>query len=80
MHEGYMFDEIRELTGKRKSCPQSGCIRAKDGSMLTDRNDILIRWAEHIIEMFEDSRKDKPVKNIKQWKAQRFERKKFELQ
>ena len=40
-----MHDEIRELTGKRKSCPQNGCIRTNDGSMLTDRNEILDRWA-----------------------------------
>ena len=55
-----MHDEIRELTGKRKSSPQGRCIRAVDGSMLTDRNDILNRWAECIKELFEDDREDKP--------------------
>ena len=58
-----MHDEIRELTGKRKSCLKSGCIRAKDGSMLTDRNEILDRWAEYIEDLFEDNREDKPEIN-----------------
>ena len=55
-----MHDEIRELSGKRKSSPQGRCIRAVDGSMLTDRNDILNRWAEYIEELFQDDREDKP--------------------
>ena len=29
-----MHDEIRELTGKRKSIPQGRCIRAVDGSQI----------------------------------------------
>ena len=49
-----MHDEIIELTGNRKSNPQGRCIRAVDGSMLTDRN------TEYIEELFEDDREDKP--------------------
>ena len=30
-----MHDEIRELTGKRKLCPQGRGIRSVDGSVLT---------------------------------------------
>ena len=58
-----MHDEIRKLTGKRKSCPQNGCIRAEDGSMLTDRIEILNRWAEYLEDLFEDNREGKPEKN-----------------
>ena len=54
-----MHDEIRELTGKRKSSPQGRCIRAVDGSMLTHRNGILHGWAEYIEELLEENREDK---------------------
>jgi len=38
-----IYEEINEISGKRKSCPQSGCIKAKDGRMLIDRTDVLNR-------------------------------------
>ena len=36
-----MHDEIRKLSGKRKSSPQGRCIRVVDGSTPTDSNEIL---------------------------------------
>ena len=53
-----MYEEINEISGKRKSCPQSGCMKAKDGRMLIDRTDVLNRWAEYIEELFEEDREE----------------------
>lgn len=55
-----MHQEIKEIVG-RKVCVSSGCIRAKDGSILLEKEDIMSRWTEYIGELFEDERGGRPV-------------------
>ena len=55
-----MCQEIKEITGK-KGCVSNGCIKAKDGSMILEKVNILDRWKEYIEDLFEDDRGEKPV-------------------
>lgn len=54
--------KIKELYGKTGSS-SSGCLKAKDGTIITNRDDILKRWGEYIGELFEDNRGEKPEIN-----------------
>ena len=60
-----MHKRIQDLTGA-KTCSSSGCIRSKDGTIITEKDDILERWTEYIEELFRDNRGGKPEirKNI----------------
>ena len=60
-----MHKKIRELTN-RNQCSNSGCIKAKDGSVLLEKEEILERWSEYIEELFDDNRTALPElrKNI----------------
>ena len=60
-----MHKRIKDLTGA-KTCSSSGCIRSKDGTIITEKDDILERWTEYIEELFRDNRGGKPEirKNI----------------
>ena len=56
-------NQIKLLTSK-KTCSSSGCIQATDGTLLTDKTQILERWGEYIQELFHDNRGPKPpIKN-----------------
>ena len=55
-----MHEKIKEATGK-SFCTRSGCIKAKDGSIIMERERILDRWSEYIKDLFEDERGNKPV-------------------
>ena len=50
---------IRRITGKT-ACSASGCLKAKDGTILMEKDAILARWSEYIQDLFEDERGDKP--------------------
>ena len=52
--------KVKELTGK-SCCSSTGCLKAKDGTILMSKEDILKRWEEYIGELFEDSRGEKPA-------------------
>ena len=60
-----MHKRIKDLTGA-KTCSSSGCICSKDGTIITEKDDILERWTEYIEELFRDNRGGKPEirKNI----------------
>ena len=60
-----MHKRIKDLIGA-KTCSSSGCIRSKDGTIITEKDDILERWTEYIEELFRDNRGGKPEirKNI----------------
>ena len=60
-----MHKRIKDMTGA-KTCSSSGCIRSKDGTIITEKDDILERWTEYIEELFRDNRGGKPEirKNI----------------
>ena len=55
-----MYKNIRRLTGK-KICHTSGCIKAKDGSIMVEIEEQKERWREYIEELFMDERGDKPA-------------------
>ena len=55
-----MYDRIKVLSG-RNSQTCSGCIRAKDGRIFVDDEDIMKRWTEFIAELFEDDRRERPI-------------------
>ena len=60
-----MHKRIKDLTGA-KTWSSSGFIRSKDGTIITEKDDILERWTEYIEELFRDNRGGKPEirKNI----------------
>ena len=55
-----MFKRIKEVVGRR-ACSSSGCIKAKDGTIIMDKDKMLERWSEYIGELFEDNRQGRPV-------------------
>ena len=57
-----MFKQIKEVIGRRV-CSSSRCIKAKDGTVIMDKDKILERWSEYIGELFEDKRQGRPVIN-----------------
>ena len=44
------------MSGRKLGCSGSGCIKAKNGTMLVEKNDIENRWIEYIRELFRDTR------------------------
>ena len=54
-----MYKRIKDSVGSR-TCSSSGCIRAKDGITIMEKEKILERWSQYIEELFEDDRKGKP--------------------
>ncbi|GFR82666.1 hypothetical protein ElyMa_000632200 [Elysia marginata] len=38
-------------------CSSTGCLKAKNGNIILERDKILERWAEYIHELFDDNRK-----------------------
>ena len=53
--------------GKKNVCKSSRCLKAKDGTMILEKEEILKRWEEYIKELFEDNRGNLPEikKNMK---------------
>jgi hypothetical protein len=56
----YAHQKINEITGKSR-CTSSGCIKAKNRTILLEKSDILNRWSEYIEELFDDSMMPKPI-------------------
>ena len=55
-----MYERIKALSGRNtRTC--SACIKAKDGQILVDDEDIMKRWSEYIAELFEDDRGERPI-------------------
>ena len=55
-----LHKKVSTLIGK-KTCTSSGCIKAKDGSLLMEKEELTERWAEYIEELFMDERGEKPI-------------------
>ena len=55
-----MHQKIRELSGK-KSSARTSCLRANDGNILMEKEDILHRWSEYIEELYQDNRGPPPT-------------------
>ena len=56
----YMHSKIKDIKGT-KGCTASNCIKAKDGNLLMEREDVLNRWSEYIEDLFQDDRGEKPM-------------------
>ncbi|XP_042883267.1 uncharacterized protein LOC122260182 [Penaeus japonicus] len=54
-----MHKHIKDLIGT-KSCSSSGCLIAKDGTVIMEKEEILERWTEYIEDLFHDDRGEKP--------------------
>ena len=63
-HKSYAQEN--KILDRSKTCSSSGCIRSKDGTIITEKEDILERWTDYIEELFRDNRGGKPEvgKNI----------------
>ena len=58
-----MYSRIKDVC-KRKTCSTSGCIKSKEGQIITDKDKIIERWAEYIGELYDDDRpQEKPIIN-----------------
>ena len=51
-----VYKRINEITGRKSGCIGSGCIKAKDETMLVEKDTILNRWTEYVEELFHDVR------------------------
>ena len=49
-----MNQKIKEVTGK-KATAKTGCMRSKDGDILTEKEDILNRGSEYITGLYHDA-------------------------
>ena len=47
-----LYRKINEISGRKSGCIGSGCIKAKDGTMLVEKDTILNRWTEYVEELF----------------------------
>ncbi len=55
-----MHKKIKEITGYKR-CTSTGCIKSKEGIVIMEKDEILKWWTEYIGELFQDSRREKPV-------------------
>ena len=51
-----MHCRIKELTNKNKHA-NNNCIKAKDGSVIMEKDKILQRWTEYIFDLYEDKKR-----------------------
>ena len=54
-----MFRNINYIT-KKKYCTAGGCFRAKDGSIIIEKEAMIERWTEYITDLFDDERGEMP--------------------
>ncbi|GFO18885.1 endonuclease-reverse transcriptase [Plakobranchus ocellatus] len=52
-----MYRNVEELIGKKKAS-STGCLKAKNGEIIMEKDKILERWSEYIKELFDDERKE----------------------
>eukprot|EP00057_Strongylocentrotus_purpuratus_P027795 XP_011682269.1 PREDICTED: RNA-directed DNA polymerase from mobile element jockey-like [Strongylocentrotus purpuratus] len=55
-----VFMKINDLSGKKRRSSKSGCIKARNESILVEKEEILNRWSEYIGELVDDVRKVPP--------------------
>ena len=54
-----MHNIIREITGKKRAY-RGEIIKSRDGNLLTDGDEVVLRWKEYVQELFDDNRGDAP--------------------
>ena len=55
-----MHKKVKDLANRNSRKTASGCIKDKNGKLLFDQEDIAIRWAEYITELYNDDRGEMP--------------------
>ena len=55
----FLYKKVKTLT-RKNFCSSSGCIKAKDGTLIMEKAERMARWAEYVDELFEDKRGEKP--------------------
>jgi len=50
-----IYKRIKDITNRKSHC-SSGCIKAKDGNIIMEKEKILERWSEYIGELYNDDR------------------------
>ncbi len=55
-----VHSQIRLATGKRHGPGVATCIEDKDGTIIMDKDKILLRWYEYISDLYNDNRGDMP--------------------
>ena len=55
-----VYKRINEISGRKSGCIGSGCIKAKEGIMLIEKDAILNRRTEYVEELFHDVRGSMP--------------------
>ena len=55
-----MHTKVKERSTKKRSKSGSNCIRDKNGKMAFGSNDVINRWVEHVTELYQDERGDRP--------------------
>ena len=53
--------KMKLMVNKGTSCSSSGCIKAKNGDILMEKEKILERWSEYIEDLFCDNRGERPL-------------------
>ena len=56
-----MHCQIKEVTGKKRGNGTTTCVEAKYGTIIMERDKILDRWSEYIVELYDDDRGEMPV-------------------
>ena len=52
--------KVKELWRNNKYNNNNGCIMDKEGNLLSEEEDIAIRWKEYITELYDDNRAEMP--------------------
>ena len=55
-----VYQKIDQISGRKLGCSGSCCIKAKDGAMLVEKNEIRNRWIDYIGELVHNTRRALP--------------------
>ena len=54
-----MHNIVREISGKKRAY-RGEIIKSRDGNLLTDWDEVVLRWKEYVQELFDENRGDAP--------------------
>ena len=57
----FMHSKINEVTGRKRYCSSPGCIQALDGTMLMEKEEVLVRLSDMLKSFLEMTDDQKPV-------------------
>ena len=53
-----MYKTINEITGRRKACSRTGCIKSKEGYIIMEKEKILEKWEGYIKDLHGDNKRN----------------------